>query len=329
MRRFTALLGVPLILIAACARTDGSAPGGPGGPADQRWAAFQQRADEVADAWRSAAGRQEWLAGYAPLQNSTVLPGEPGFTSETQQAFLAGWYQLEAQLPTATPVEGTVTFPDGNLAVPLLSAADAYAAIRQGDPPQCPTDPPTPGRPGPDPTATSPDGTVSDGPDDSVTSSELLGCQALTVTEVTLGTVDLLTSRGTAQVPAWLFEIAELDTPVARVAVDETVNIPTPSPEVAQATDLTDFVVAQNLTDVKGADLSYSLGVGACDSDITPFVQEYADAVVVSGSVVRTGEACTDQLLFHPVTVTLDEPVGDRTVLDAVTGQPLQLGAVG
>lgn len=328
MRRFTALLGVPLILIAACARTDGSAPGGPGGSAD-RWAAFQQRADEVADAWRSAAGRPAWLAGYAPLQSPTVLPGDPGFTSDTEQAFHAGWYETQLELPTEAPADGIVSFPDGTLAVPLISAADAYATIRQGDPPQCPRDQPTPARPGPDPTATSPAGAVSDGPDDSVGSGQLAGCQVLTVTAVTLGSVDLLTSRGAAQVPAWLFETSELDTPVARVAVADSVNIATPSPDVDQATDLTDFVVAQDLTSVDDVDLGYRLGVGACDSDITPFVQEYADAVVVSGSVVRTGEACTDQLLLHPVTVTLDEPIGDRTVLDAVTGQPLRLVPVG
>ncbi|MDG4774937.1 hypothetical protein [Solwaraspora sp. WMMD792] len=326
MRRFTALLGIPLILIAGCAPTDGTGPGGPGGSADERWETFQQRADEVSEAWRTASGRQEWLAGYAPLQSRTVLPAEPGFTPETEQAFHAGWYRAELTVPTETPADGTVDFPDGTLSVPLVSAADAYAELRQGDPPQCEA-----GRPGPDPTGSATDlaGSATPGPDDSVTDSGELGCQALTVTAATLGTVDLLTSRGTAQVPAWLFDVAELDGPVARVAVDESVAVPAPEPQVPEPTGMTTFVTAQNLTDVDGTDLAYRLGVGACDSDITPFVQEYADSVVVAGGVTRTAQECTDQLLFHPVTVTLDEALGDRTVLDALTGRPLHVVAVG
>ncbi|MFY1697889.1 hypothetical protein [Solwaraspora sp. WMMA2101] len=323
MRRFIALLGVPLLLIAACARPDATGPGGPGGPVDQRWEAFQRRADVVAEAWRTAAGRPQWQAGYAPLQSLTVLPADPGFTPETEQAFLAGWFRSEVPVPGERPADGTVTFPDGTLSVPVVSAADAYAAIDQGDPPPCPTDDPV--RPGPDPT-----GSTSGGPDTSVTHSlPMTGCEGLTVTGVTLGTVELLTSRGTAQVPAWLFEVAELDTAVARVAVDDSVSIPTPSPQVAAPDGLTDFVVTQDLTGVDGSDLGFRLGVGACDSEITPFVQEYTDAVVVSGGVVRSGDACTDQLLLHPVTVTLDEPLGARTVLDALTGTPLHVVTAG
>ena len=52
-------------------------------------------------------------------------------------------------------------------------------------------------------------------------------------------------------------------------------------------------------------------------------MQERDDLVLVGGGVTRTREVCTDQLLIEPVTVTLDEPLGARPVLDALTGQVL------
>ncbi|MFY1636146.1 hypothetical protein ACN27F_23205 [Solwaraspora sp. WMMB335] len=353
MRGFTALLGISLILIAGCARTDGSGAGSPGRSDEERQEAFQQRADEVAAAWRTAAaGQQQWQTGYAPLQNATVLPADPEFTPETEQAFHAGWYLTEVTLPQQSPGDGTIAFPDGTLTVPLVSAAEAYDALRQGDPPQCPSTGQPSGRPGPepapsdlpgsgstgsgstgsgstgsDPAGTDPSGTAGDTPDGSVSSGENASCQVLTVTGATLGSVDVLTSRGTAQVPAWLFQVAELAAPVAQVAVVESEQAPVPSPQVPQPDGLDDFVAAQDITGVADTELGIRLGVGACDDEITPLVQEYADAVVVTGTVIRTADVCTDQLLLHPVTVPLGEPLAARTVLDALTGRPLRLVA--
>ena len=50
-------------------------------------------------------------------------------------------------------------------------------------------------------------------------------------------------------------------------------------------------MAAQNLAAVDGARLTVRLGVGACDSGITPLVRERPDVVVVGGGVTRaTGE---------------------------------------
>jgi hypothetical protein len=48
---------------------------------------------------------------------------------------------------------------------------------------------------------------------------ELMNDCTLTVTRITLGTTTLLTSRGEAQVPAWLMATKQLLGPIARVAV--------------------------------------------------------------------------------------------------------------
>lgn len=302
------------LTLAACAQT-GDDSGAPGGASPDRWAAFHQRADEVAQAWLDRADPKGWRDGYVPLQHPTVLVGEPTFTEDTKQAFAAGWYRHQVELPPTDPAEGTIRFPDGTLDVPLLSAAEAYRELDQGDPPPCVRRPASP----PDATGTASPG----GPDTPVGSDAGSSCVPLTVTGVELGTVALRTSRGEAQVPAWLFSIEEVDGTVARVAVDPSAAGELPDPVAPANPPATDLVSAQDLTGVDGTTLHYRLGVGACDVDITPLVREAEDVVVVGGGVTRSPGVCTEQLVIKPVSVTLDAPLGDRPVLDAVTGQPL------
>ncbi len=193
MRRVLALLGLPLLMMAGCARP-GTEPTGPGIPSD-RHEAFEQRATAVAQAWRPGAA---WATGYVPLQEPTVLVGEPAFTEETKLAFHAGWYRQQVPLPPGRPADGAVRFPDGELHVPLVSAAEAYRQIDQGDPPPCPGRPKDPGTP--------PPANPPDGPDAPVSGVEL-------------GAAPVHTSRGEARVPAWLFTVEEIDAVVARLAV--------------------------------------------------------------------------------------------------------------
>ena len=70
-------------------------------------------------------------------------------------------------------------------------------------------------------------------------------CAALLVTGVTLGTVTLRTSRGEASVPAWLFTVRELATPVARVAVAPSAIAAEPAdPELADRPNTEGMVAA-------------------------------------------------------------------------------------
>jgi hypothetical protein len=316
MRRIPALVGLPLmLLIAACAQP-GAAPAGAGATPDHRSEAFEQRATEVAEAWRTAVGRDKWQKGYVPLQDPTVLPADPGFTEDRKHAFLAGWYRDGVPLPATKPADGTVRFPDGTLTVPLLSAAEAYRQLDQGDPPPCAAARPA----APVPSQSAASGSVSSAPNSA--------CIPLTVTGVKLGSVTVRTSRGDAAVPAWLFTIEELAAPIARLAVAPAAITPVPAASLSAPQLPEGFVTAQDLTGVDGAKLSYRLGVGACDKEIEPLVHESDDVIVVGGAVRRSDEPCTMQLLLHPVTVTLDRPVGARPVLDAGSGQPLLLTTV-
>lgn len=308
-----------LLLLAACAQ-QGDSTAGPGYAPDRRQEAFDQRAIEVAEAWQEqAVSQKDWQSGYVPLQAPTVLTADPGFDADTRQAFLAGWYRHEVSLPSSNPKDGTIRFPSSTLTVPLISAAEAYRQLDQGDPPPCVK------RPAKPPATTGP----AD-PDDTANSGANTACVPLTVTDVKLGDVALRTSRGEARVPAWLFTIEELKAPVARAAVDESAVDEMPEVSAPDPQPGGDLVAAQDITAVKTDTLSYRLGVGACDQDIVPLVKEWDDVVVVGGGVTKTTDgACTDQLLMKSVSVTLDEPLGSRPVLDAVTGQPLILVPIG
>lgn len=346
MRRTMTLLGMPLLFLAGCA-APGSAPGGVGpavtplpSGADQRWVAFDERAAEVADAWRPG---EVWRSGYVPLEEATVLTGDPGFTGDTKQAFLNGWYRDQVALPAAVPADGTIRFPDGSLRVPLISAAEAYAQLDQGDPPPCPGRPKIGGpiiEPGPDgqlPTRPGPDGgptiepgpdgqlPTNPGPDSPVATQADTPCVPLTVTGVKLGSAPVRTSRGTADVPAWLFTVEGLRVPVARLAVAPRAVGARPE-AVAPTRPLPDGVVGvQTFDAVAGTRLDYRVGVGTCDTGVTPLVLERDDVVVLGAGVVRSTGICTAQLELKPVSVTLKAPLGDRTVLDVSSGTPLVL----
>ncbi|MFD2764212.1 hypothetical protein [Micromonospora eburnea] len=338
MRRSVALLCLPLLVVTGCARA-GSDPTRVG-PAvtplpsgvDHRWEAFYQRAVEIADAWRPG---EAWRGGYVPLQDATVLSGDPGFTDETKLAFSSGWYRARIGLPTATPADGTIRFPDGTLRVPLVSAAEAYAQLDQGDPPPCPDRPKAPpatsapGRPKPGgPTIEpGPDGLVPTrpGPETPVSTELATPCVPLTVSGVKLGSASVRTSRGVAEVPAWLFTVAELRVPVARLAVASGAVGAVPE-GVAPTRSVPDGVVSVvSLDAVDGARLDYRLGLGACDSGLTPLVLERDDVVVLGGGVTRSTGPCTLQLVMKPTSVTLRAPLGDRVVLDVGGGGPVTL----
>lgn len=300
--------------MVGCAAT-GAEPAA--GPTTTAHRAFDQRASPVAAAWRPGPG---WRDGYVPLQGPTVLTGDPRFTPDTETAFRSGWYRAQVAIPP-TRVGAEIRFPDGRLTLPLVSAAEAYRQLDRGDPLPCPGRPKRPGLP-------TPGGpTVEPGPDGWATSTTETACLPLTVTGVTLGAVPVRTSRGEAQVPAWLFTVEELATPVAQLAVAPTAVTPVPPAPTPTQPLPEGLVAAQDMVAVDGARLTVRLGVGACDTDITPVVLERPDVVVVGGAVTRSTGVCTDVLKLEPVTVTLAAPLGARPVLDVFTGAPLTIAA--
>jgi hypothetical protein len=322
------LLSMSMLLFATgCAEggqggDQAAAPASPSGDLDTVFAA---RAEQVARQWRAAGTSDAWGTGFVPLQALTVPPAGVTFSDATKRAFAAGWYRLETGMPReAGGRKGTITYAGGATeTVPVITLAEAYAELDQGDPPPCPgpTVPPPADAPGPD-------GTDGGGPESPASDKAPKSCVALTITGATLGSVKILTSRGETDAPAWLFTVRELKGPVARVAVAPSAIATVPEIDTDGLPPGTGLVAAQDLTSVTGTRLAFRLGVGACDEQIRPLAFETEDVVVVGGTATRRDGVCTEQLLLHPVTVELDEPSGARPVIDAATARVLTISAV-
>ena len=149
----------------------------------------------------------------------------------------------------------------------------------------------------------------------------------LEVTGAKPGTASILTTRGHAEVPVWLFTIKGVKHPVVQVAVapEAIKQLPAPPAFPQEPPDPSGHLVsAQDLTVAAGNKIDYRLGVGACDKGVVAVVWESDDIIVIGGKVTEppaADMACTAQLLLHPVSVTLKAPVGTRVILD-IQGTP-------
>ena len=289
MRRTVLVLALCAALFAGC----GTAGNEPAAPHDRT---FDDRATLVVNAWREAAASASYGQGLRVLDSLTVPPASGFPDDDLAREYAGGAYKLRATLPSDVPPAGTVKRSDGTTAsVPLVSAADAFAAVHSGQP--------------------------------------CGGC--LTVTGATLGTTTVRTNSGAATVPAWLFTVAELKDPVARVAIAPAALAPLPSPSPPAAPDALHLAQVigvapeQPTADPAGVTrLTVSLGVGGCDKGPVPRVYETNDTVVVGGlrTVPSAGQVCTDQLVVTPVQVTLAAPLGYRVLLSASSGEPVLFG---
>ncbi|NEA42358.1 hypothetical protein G3I42_24420 [Streptomyces sp. SID11385] len=145
----------------------------------------------------------------------------------------------------------------------------------------------------------------------------------LTVTGVRLGTMTVATTRGPATVPAWLFALDGYATPLKRAAA-------TPSPVPRSPIGPTRTLPGRHVDRLAGvgADgrtVTVVATHGACDDGPRVAVLETRDSVVLSGSVVngRYTGLCTMQAKLTPVRVRLERPLGERVLLDALSGAPV------
>lgn len=245
----------------------------------------KDRAREVAAAWDGSRAAEVWRAGYYPLADVVQLPEHAFHSDDDKSAYAAENYVLDAELPAASPKKGKVEWESGSsLSLPLMDARKAYDSVARGG---------------------------DDGPH-------------LTVTAVKLGRTTLVTSRGPATVPTWLFTLDGYDTPLKRVALEPSVLPGSPIEPLENATD--DLMELQQLVAVgrDGLTVTVLAGHGACDDGADVQVRETAGSVVLSASVLgATDGDCTAQLLFQKVTVKLKRELGDRVLLDAFTGAPV------
>jgi hypothetical protein len=150
------------------------------------------------------------------------------------------------------------------------------------------------------------------------------------VTDASLATMRLATSRGEATVPAWRFTVAELVVPVLHAAVAPSAITAPPQPRIAADSDLSalDGVTGDGpAAAVRRLTVHYT--TGACIETNRVLIHETAGAVVLGADVVASGGICDDLAKHQKSAVDLAAPLGDRVLLDARTGAAVVYGTCG
>ncbi|MEU5685804.1 hypothetical protein DEJ48_01140 [Streptomyces venezuelae] len=244
------------------------------------------RARQVAEAWDGSAAAAAWRTGYHPA-GETVQPPRGGLRGAAdERAFEAGRFVLRAELPGPGPKNAEVTWPDGPaLTRPLMGAGESYRALAR---------------------------------------STAAGEPRLTVTGVKRGEMRVTTSRGPAKVPAWLYTLDGYASPLKQAAV-----LPSdpPRPPIGRARDVPGLPLDRLVgTAADGRAVTVIALHGACDDGAFVRPLETDGSVVLLPSVKKRNDddgLCTSQAEMQRVTVELRRPVGDRVVLDALTGRPV------
>jgi hypothetical protein len=288
--RRAAALALLAAAVAGCAPAGRPATPAAAPPPPAAAAEFAARARVVADAWNSS-GQSIWTTGLRTDADLTIfqLTGFPD--GATKAAATEGRFQLSHDLPAQRPPAGSVRFPDGStMDVPVISAREAYEAL----------------------TANRVD-CVSD-----------YNCGTLTIVAAALTTVTLNTSRGAATVPAWSFTVRELpgDARVVQVAVDPAKILPPPTAAVSKYRPVQRISAALAVAKKDGSAISLTVG-GDCVSHQLPLVWESGDVVIVGVYDPPADIACAGPAHPLDLTATLSRPLGDRVVLDFVSGRPV------
>ncbi|MDH6493642.1 hypothetical protein [Streptomyces sp. SAI-127] len=249
----------------------------------------EKRARQVADAWGGSAAAAAWSQGYYPMADAVQTP-ESGWRSKAdEQAYETKNFDLRGNLPTTSAEHGTVDWGSGvTLTRPLWGAKKAYQSF---------------------------DLNSSEGP-------------RLTITGARLGETTITTSRGTATVPAWLFTLDGYDTPLKRVAVTPS-KLPEQPIEQAQQGSAGGLRRVARLvgTATDGLSITVKATHGSCDDGPVVKVLETDESAVLYASIAGAQSGpCSADLTERSVKVKLRKPLGDRILLDALTGRPVPYG---
>ncbi len=287
-------------VLAACeaAHSYPSAPAGVTTTSGQQLDRQRQEArDDLtrwADAVAAAGGQQRFvLVGEATSQ---VGDWEEPIGNNNKIALMAGKVEDGVGLSDDAPAAAEVRWQDGTVqTLPTISAAQALKDLQAAGVQPCPD------------------------------------CDALQVTDATLTTTRIQTSRGLATVPAWEFSLRGTAVRVTRVAIaaGASVTVSPPAwdpndPPVGLSIDSASGTVGGRRLIVSFLGSRYP-GSEPCGADYTAEVVESQTAVVVIVIEHRNAAPATCLLVGagRTATVQLAAPLGDRAVLEVRNGLPV------
>jgi hypothetical protein len=292
VRRMIACLSL-VLLLSSCGWFQQASPGGSHGVSRDE---FEDRGRQVAERWQGSADDRAWREGFVALEvlNPQGWARVGRIPAWVNRSAHNGAWRLAAELPADSPGRAEVRWPDGEVSqVPLITAARAYAEFSK------------------------PAGLIEE-------ECPAKGCRPLRVTGARLGKVPLETSRGTIQVPAWVFTVEGVEQKKVHVAVDPSAV--TARPERVQGG--VEEVMAFDLVARKPHELLLRYGYGACDTvhGARAYETDHVVVVDVDEEHSGSGDPCPAILKTATITVTLGQPLGDRLVLDSGTGLPVLRG---
>ncbi|WP_433351603.1 hypothetical protein ACQP25_01020 [Microtetraspora malaysiensis] len=251
---------------------------------------FREQVAQAVSTWRTSGAAEIWRRGFVPLEDLSTMPRKVREQIGRDEEY--GWV-VAGSLP-APPAGAQIRWDDGStMQVPVIGPSEALVAVSPW-----PEEWIWPGR------HTYPDG------------------EAYKLTGATFTTMRLKTLRGMATVPAWRLHFSNLPGPIDYVAVDQKA-VGTVEDAVGDSLpgEITDFEVLDERT------LLVKYDYGACNGespDVTVRADQEPDVVVlglairhqIHGSCVGTGR-------FGQDVIRLNQPLGDRVVLDAISTLPV------
>ncbi|MEU6440399.1 hypothetical protein [Streptomyces sp. NPDC047046] len=250
------------------------------------------RAREVADAWDDSAAAASWRQGFYPMADAVEPPAGGFRTDADQKAYHAKSFVLDGVIPSVALGEGTVHWHDGTrLKRPLISAHTAWTQLDQSS---------------------------GSGPH-------------LTVKKIKLGEMEVNTSRGLAVVPAWLFTLNGYANPLRRIAITPSA-LPTPPLSPLPAERAAGTRQANRLVRAPKdmhRNITVAVTRGACERQPTAAALETRQSIVVMISTLsasKSADPCSSEAYEERINIRLSKPIGERILLDAVTGRPVPYG---
>ncbi|MFD6891328.1 hypothetical protein [Streptomyces sp. NPDC059957] len=278
------------VMVAAVFLGAAAGCGGAGMPWSDAAPDLRPRMGEVARAWEGSAELKEWREGFHLLEDPVRLPAGAFRDGYDKTAYLEGNFALRGELPAQSGRTGRITWSDGaGLDIAVLSASATYETLT-----------------GKAPTRERP----------------------LTVTGARSGELTMKTSRGPARVPVWFFDLEGYAQPLARVAVAKAEPAEPPIPPMRSFDGRTAELFGHDAADAAATAFTVEAGHGACDGGVAVEVLEGVDTVVLGGRILPgkklgKGEGCPLMMLEATVPVTLTRPLGNRVLIDAVSGAAL------
>ncbi|MBB2747879.1 UNVERIFIED_ORG: hypothetical protein FHR35_007760 [Microbispora rosea subsp. rosea] len=244
----------------------------------------EENAVQAVSTWRTSGAAEIWHEGFVPLEDLRKMSR---MVSEHIDYEWHGWVVAGA-LPTP-PAEAQVRWDDGSaMRVPVIAPREALMALS----------------PWPE-NMTFPDN------------------KQYKLTGATFTTMRLKTSRGMATVPAWRLHFSNLPGPIDYVAVDQKA-IGTIEDAVGDHLpgDVSDFEVLDERTLL--VNYEYGVCVGEEPFDVTVRASERPDVVVLGLEMPYRGYGiCAGVGASGQDVIRLNEPLGDRVVLDEMSRLPV------